>query len=174
MKTSLGLLAIAATLYVAPSLAQQPTAGAKPASPAGQDEVGRYMAALSDARRKFFAEAMNGLSAAQLKTFWEVFADFEKEKNALAATRVDAVASFAQSFGSASGLTDADVNTAVGQMTDLQKKLIDLRMKYFDIYSKKIDVKTAGRFALCDDYVATAVRLDWLTAIPFPGDEIKR
>jgi hypothetical protein len=41
-------------------------------------------------------------------------------------------------------------------------------------HSTKIDVKTAGRFALVDDYITTAMRLDLLDQIPFPGDEAER
>jgi hypothetical protein len=138
--------------------------------PSPEDEE-RYMTALSSARRKLFAESMNSLSAPQLETFWGIYADYEKDKNALAVARVEVLKKFADSFGHAEGLSDADVTAAISDMAALQKKLIDNRMKYFDILSRRIDAKTAGRFALTDDYVTTAVRLDWLNQVPFPGDE---
>ena len=160
------ILALLLARFAFDALAQQPA----PSNPSTPSDVERYTTALSASRRKLFAEAMNGLTAPQLETFWSVFGDYEKEKNELALERVKLVNTFAESFGTASGLSDADVTRAVNEMATLQKKLTDLRVKYFDIYSKRIDVKTAGRFALTDDFVSTAVRLDWLNKIPFPGD----
>ena len=68
---------------------------------------------------------------------------------------------------------DADISDAINQSADLQRKQIDLRVKYFNTRSAKIGPRAAGRFALTDDYVQTAIRLDWLNAVPFPGDEKK-
>jgi hypothetical protein len=56
--------------------------------PSPEDQE-RYMTALSSARRKLFAESMNGLSASQLETFWGVYSEYEKDKNALAVARVE-------------------------------------------------------------------------------------
>jgi hypothetical protein len=53
----------------------------------------------------------------------------------------------------------------------LQKKNTDLRLKYFGIYSKKLNGKAAARFALIDDYVTTAIRLNLLEQVPLPGEE---
>ena len=77
---------------------------------------------------------------------------------------------FADTFASSEGLSDADITEAVNGLTQLQHENIDLRQKYFGILSQRIDAKTAGRFALIDDYVATSVRLEWLNKIPSPGD----
>ena len=148
-----------------------PKASQNALSTATSEDQERYLTALSSARRKLFAEAMNNLSASQLEAFWGVYADYEKDKNALAVARVELVNKFAQSFGRAEGLSDADVTEAINEMAALQRKQIDLRLKYFIALSAKIDAKAAGRFALTDDFVQTAVRLDWLNQIPFPGDE---
>jgi uncharacterized protein (DUF433 family) len=114
---------------------------------------------------------MNDLSAAQLEAFWSIYAEYEKDKNATAAARIELVKKYVQSFDHAEGVSDADVSEAIKEAADLQKKQIDLRMKYFNTLSARIGAKAAGRFALTDDYVSTAVRLDWLNAIPFPGDQ---
>jgi len=58
-------------------------------------------------------------------------------------------------------------------MAAIQHKNIDLRVKYFDIYRARLDAKVAGRFGLVDDYITTAIRLDLLDQIPFPGDAPK-
>ena len=130
-----------------------------------------YKAALAKERRKYFADAMSGLTAPQLETFWSVFTDFEREKTALVEARVELIRSYSDAFTSAYGLSDADTTKAVHEMAALQRHLVDLREKYYDIYARRIDAKTAARFALVDDYVATSIRMDWLKQIPFPGDE---
>jgi len=175
MKKTLGVLLIAGTAMTGWAVAQQH--GAAPKAPQGNilapsaEDQERYLTALSTARRKLFAESMNSLTAPQLEAFWSIYGDYEKDKNALAVARVELVKKYVMSFGNADGLTDADVTEAIKESADLQKKQIDLRLKYFNAVAARIDAKAAGRFALTDDYVQTAVRLDWLNAIPFPGDE---
>lgn len=169
-----GIFALAA---LGPSFAQQHRATPKAEqtnmlTPSAEDTE-RYLTALSSARRKLFAESMNDLSATQLEAFWSVYTDYEKDKNALALERVERVKKFVESFGHAEGLTDADVTEAITEAAAVQKKQIDVRLKYFNTLSARIGAKAAGRFALTDDYVSTAVRLDWLNSIPFPGDKVQ-
>ena len=157
------------------TLAQEP--GAKPPAAPPRDTVAdvqgieSYTAGLSQARRKMFVDAMSGLDASQLETFWSVYADFEKDRNALAADRAAVINAFIESFGAGEGLTDADITHAVRDIASINKRSIDLRLKYFEIYARRIDVKTAGRFALLDDYVSSEIRYELLGRIPFPGDE---
>lgn len=177
MKKIVGVLLIACAAATGAAIAQQSGEAPKAQqtnmmAPSAEDQE-RYLTALSNARRKLFAESMNDLSADQLQAFWTVYADYEKDKNALAVARVELVKKYVMSFGNAEGLSDADVSEAIKEAADLQKKQIDLRLKYFNTLSARIGAKGAGRFALTDDYVQTAVRLDWLNAIPFPGDEKK-
>ena len=54
--------------------------------------ISRYKMALSDARKKLFAAGMSELTPQQLETFWSVYADFEKEQNAVTSARVDLAA----------------------------------------------------------------------------------
>src|SRR5580765_6732879 len=110
MNRPLTAILIAGTLAGAlpPTLAA--TAASKSAphvEPSGPD-VTNLTEAISTTRRKFFADAMSGLSAQQLEAFWSVYADYEKEKNQFAMARVEALKTFLNSMGSATGLTDAD------------------------------------------------------------------
>lgn len=168
----IGLGLTSTTLALAEEAAPRAAAKAPQATlnASSPEDVERYVTALSSARRKLFSEAMGGLTAPQLEAFWSVYADYEKDKNELALARVEAINKFANSFGRAEGLSDADVTEAINEMAALQRKQIDLRVKYFNTLSSRIDAKAAGRFALTDDFVQTAVRLDWLNQIPFPGD----
>ena len=145
------------------------TAPPAQASPAAKMDAEKATIAIAEARRKTFSDAMRGLPAEKLAAFWTVYADFEKEKNQIAYARVQMVDRFGEHF--ATGLSDTDIRDAVHEIATLQQKITDLRLKYFDILAEKIDVPTAGRFALTDDFISTSIRYAWLERIPFPGDE---
>ena len=42
-------------------------------------------------------------------------------------------------------------------------------MKYFGIYSQKLNPRAAGHFALIEDYITTAGRLALLDQLPLPN-----
>ena len=128
----------------------------------------RYKMALTDARRKLFASGMSDLTPQQLETFWGVYADFEKEKNAITSARLDLAKKYADNF---QNVSDAEITGLLTQSSDLQKKTVDLRMKYYAILQGKLNAHAAGRFALIDDYTTTAARLNLLNQLPIPtGD----
>ncbi|HEY1435609.1 MAG TPA: hypothetical protein VGG65_09555, partial [Thermoanaerobaculia bacterium] len=103
-----------------------------------------------------------------LEVFWGVYGDFEKEKDGLSSARVDLAKKYVDSYTS---LSDADISSLVNDSSNLQKKNIDLRMKYFGILSQKISAHAAGRFSLIDDYTTTAARLNLLNQLPIPTGE---
>ena len=68
-------------------------------------------------------------------------------------------------------MSDAEITGLLTQSSDLQKKTVDLRMKYYAILQGKLNAHAAGRFALIDDYTTTAARLNLLNQLPIPtGD----
>jgi hypothetical protein len=130
--------------------------------------ISRYKMALSDARKKLFAAGMSELTPQQLETFWSVYADFEKEQNAVTSARVDLAKKYADNF---QNLSDTDITGLVTDSANLQKKTTDLRVKYYGILKDKINAHAAGRFALIDDFTTTAGRLNLLNQLPIPtGD----
>jgi hypothetical protein len=58
------------------------------------DDIARYKVASSEARRKYFAAAMSNLTPEQLQVFWEVYPEYEKEKDAIAMARTDLAAKY--------------------------------------------------------------------------------
>jgi len=168
------VLSLAAGIAAAAAQGQQsapaPAAKPAPATAAGQEalNVARYKMALTDARRKLFAAGMSDLTPQQLEVFWGVYADFEKEKDALSGARVDLAKKYVDSYTS---LSDADIAGLVNDSSSLQKKGVDLRVKYFGILSQKLSAHAAGRFALIDDYTTTAARLNLLNQLPIPTGE---
>jgi hypothetical protein len=119
--------------------------------------------ALSKKRRELFAAGMGGLSADQQQTFWAVYADFEKERDANMAARLGLLKQYTDNFAN---LSDADVTKMVNESAAIQKQTLDLRMKYFGILSQKLNAKAAARFAHIDDYLTTLFRLGMLDNMP--------
>ena len=66
----------------------------------------------------------------------------------------------------AATLADADITKMVGESAAIQRQMLDLRMKYYDIISKKLGAKAAGRFVHIDDYLTTIGRLAMLDNMP--------
>jgi hypothetical protein len=174
MKKALVLSLLVGVAASAAAQQAQPAApaGGSTVSPGGQEalNIARYKMALTDARRKLFAAGMNELTPQQLETFWGVYADFEKEKDALTAARVDLAKKYADNF---QNVSDADITSLVTDSANLQKKGTDLRVKYYGILSQKLNAHAAGRFALIDDYTTTAARLNLLNQLPIPTGEVK-
>jgi hypothetical protein len=106
---------------------------------------------------------MGQLTPDQLKTFWGIYGDFEKEKDAIMSARLGLLKTYTDGFAT---LADADITKMVGESAALQKQLLDLRMKYFDTFSKKLGAKAAGRFVHIDDYLTTIGRLAMLDNMP--------
>jgi len=170
------VLSLAAGIAAASAQAQARCGMAQPAQ--GQPQMSgqqsqelniqRYKMAVTDARRKLFAAGMSDLTPQQLETFWGVYGDFEKEKNAITSARLDLAKKYADNF---QNVSDAEITNLLTQSSDLQKKTVDLRMKYYGILMAKLNAHAAGRFALIDDYTTTAARLNLLNQLPIPtGD----
>lgn len=119
--------------------------------------------ALSKKRRELFAAGMGGLSADQQQTFWGVYADFEKERDAVMSARLNLLKQYTENFAT---LSDADVTKMVNESAEIQKQTLAVRMKYFGIMSQKLGVKAAARFAHIDDYLTTLFRLGMLDNMP--------
>jgi hypothetical protein len=150
---------------------QQPASAQylKPVSPA-PDDLARYNLASTDARRRLFAAAMSSLTPEQLKTFWVVYADYEREKDAIAMARTDLAKKYLDMYIDEGGPEASDLAQIVDDAGELQKKNTDLRLKYFRIYSQKLNPRAAARFALIDDYETTAIRLDLFHKLPLPAN----
>ena len=164
------VLSLAAGVAAASAFGQQAQSGQGNQTSAQSQDINltRYKMALSDARKKLFASGMSELTPQQLETFWSVYADFEKEQNAVTSARVDLAKKYADNF---QNLSDTDITGLVTDSANLQKKTTDLRVKYYGILKDKINAHAAGRFALIDDFTTTAGRLNLLNQLPIPtGD----
>ena len=149
--------------------AQQPQAsgqapkGSMPELSKSDIDMAKLENALSKKRRELFAAGMGGLSADQQQTFWSVYGDFEKERDANMSARLNLLKQYTDNFAN---LSDADVVRMVNESAEIQKQTLDLRMKYFGILTQKLGAKSAARFAHIDDYLTTLFRLGMLDNMP--------
>jgi hypothetical protein len=127
-------------------------------------DMAKLEQALSTHRRELVASGMGGsLTADQMKTFWDIYADYEKEKDAIMSSRIGLLTKYTDGFAT---LTDADITKMVNESAALQKQTLDLRMKYYGTMSSKLGAKAAGRFVHIDDYITTIARLAILDNMP--------
>src|SRR5436190_14713248 len=126
-----------------PAATSTPTAAEEPEIVRADLDMAKLESALSTKRREIVSAAMGGLSADQMKTFWGIYSDFEKEKDGIMSSRLTLLKKYTDGFAT---LADADIVKMYGESTAMQKQLIDLRAKYFDILNKKLGAKAAGRF----------------------------
>jgi hypothetical protein len=167
MKKAVALvLFLAAPAYAAdptPTATSTPAASSQPELQKNDIDMAKLEQALSTKRREIIAAGMGSLTADQMKTFWTIYGDFEKEKDAIMAARLSLLAKYTDGFAT---LTDADITKMVPEMFALQKQMLDLRAKYFDAINKKLGAKAAGRFVHIDDYITTIGRLAMLDNMP--------
>jgi hypothetical protein len=167
------VLALALFLGIAAAVSAQQGAQ-KPASGGAQAQsmpelqqnsvdMAKLQHALSTKRRELVASAMGGLTADQMQTFWGIYGDFEKERDANMADRLNLLKKYTDNYAT---LTDADIVKIANESAAIQKQTLDLRMKYFGILNQKLGAKAAGRFFHIDDYLTTLFRLSMLDNIP--------
>ena len=155
-----GVVAAAAAQQAAPAPAQT---AAAPELHQGDIDMQKLNQALTKKRRELFATGMGALPADQQEKFWKIYADFEKEKDALGSQRMSLLQSYMKNFAT---LSDADIVKMANAANDIQKSSADLRMKYFGIINQQLGAKAAGRFYHIDDYLTTLTRLSILDNMP--------
>jgi hypothetical protein len=162
----LGIAAAGSAQQAGQQSAQKPASGGSSSMPELQPkdvDMAKLQHALSTKRRELVAAAMGGLSADQMQTFWGVYGDFEKERDANMADRLALLKKYNENFNT---LSDADIVKIANESAAIQKQSLDLRMKYFGILNQKLGAKAAGRFVHIDDYLTTLFRLSMLDNIP--------
>ena len=168
MKNALALIlflaAPASAAEPTPAATSTPAAATTPELQKNDIDMAKLEGALSTHRRELVAQGMGGtLTADQMKAFWDIYANFEKEKDAIMSSRIGLLQKYTEGYAT---LTDADITKMVNESATIQRQTLDLRMKYYDILSKKLGAKAAGRFAHIDDYITTITRLAVLDNMP--------
>jgi len=127
----------------------------------------RAQVALAISRRDVFQRAM-GLDDPQKDTFWNIYADYDRQRAELTDQSVRLLSDYVTSFDT---LTHEQATKMMDDAARINDKQIKLRQKYAHEISKKLDGRVGARFYQIDDYLETAIRLEVLTRIPFVGDQ---
>lgn len=152
-------------LGVSPALkAEEPTLKVVRIRPNLDMEKLHYI--LSTERKAVFERNMK-LNEQQSEVFWGVYHRYEKEKAQLEANRLRLLGTYIDKYAT---LTNDDILKIVKQSGENQRADLDLRQKYFQIYSKKLDPIAAARFMQLDDIVGMVTRLAILGNLPLIGD----
>ena len=152
-------------LGMSPALkAEEPTLKVVRIRPNLDTEKLQYI--LSTERKAVFERNMN-LNEQQSEVFWGVYHRYEKEKEQLEANRLRLLGTYIDKYAT---LTNDDILKIVKQSGENQRADLDLRQKYFQIYSKKLDPIAAARFLQLDDIVGMVTRLAILGNLPLIGD----
>jgi hypothetical protein len=135
--------------------------GAQTVTISNLDEA-TYRHAVTEERRTIFAGNLS-LGPDERERFWTVYDAYEKEREALDKERFSLLQRYAQSYA---GLSDDQAMGIVLASGRLQVSEVELRLKYAATLRKKMSGRVAARFFQIDDYVTTAMRMNFLSKIP--------
>lgn len=127
----------------------------------------QFKFALTKARREVFDSGM-ALQGAQGEAFWNVYAEFEKEKKVIDEKRT---ALLKQYVTQKDQLTDAQAVKLVNDFANVAQDDIKLRVKYTNTLAKKLPGVLAARFYQIDSYITTAMTLDLLDNMKLVGTD---
>jgi Spy/CpxP family protein refolding chaperone len=125
----------------------------------------QYMLTL--ARRNVFEGTM-GLTDEQKDAFWNVYADYDRQRAGLTDQSVQLLRSYALNYDT---LTNAQAAKMLDEAAGIAAKQVKLRRKYADRLSKQLGGRIGARFYEIDDYLNTGARLQLLDHLPFVGDQ---
>jgi hypothetical protein len=162
-KFTLALAALAlCAAFAAPSAAQdviviQPTIDAATAN----EMLGKGRKAVFEAGMK------DHLTAEQSNAFWNVYAEYEKERSALDKSTMGVIKRYADQY---STMTNEQAMALTKEALKNQAAAVKIRDKYFSKMGKVIPGIAAARFAQVDMYLQSALTADMLDNLPLFGD----
>jgi hypothetical protein len=103
------------------------------------------------------------LSPAQAAVFWPVYNDYAKELAALSNLRVKGIKEYAANYNS---LSDEKATELVNMRFDYEQKLLALKKKYFEKFSKAPTPKLAARFFQIENQLLDVIDLQVASSLP--------
>jgi len=125
----------------------------------------QFKFALTKARREVF-EAGMALTGADKDNFWNIYAEFEKEKKVLDEKRGALLKEYATKMDQ---LTNEQAVKLVNDFGATAQEEVKLRTKYTNMLAKKIPGTLAARFYQIDAYITTAMTFDLLDNMELIG-----
>jgi hypothetical protein len=104
-----------------------------------------------------------GLEAAQKSPFWAIYADYQKELDAIWDLRIANIKKYAANYDK---MTDAVADQLAVTMMDLEGRRAALRNKYYKLYKEKMGARIAARFLQVECSLASLIDLQLASEIP--------
>lgn len=127
----------------------------------------QFKFALTKARREVFDSGM-ALQGAQADAFWNMYAEFEKEKKGIDDKRTALLQEYATKKDQ---LTNEQAVRLVNDFANVAQDDVKLRVKYTNMLAKKLPGVLAARFYQIDSYITTAMTLDLLDNMKLVGTD---
>ncbi len=132
--------------------------------PTVDTEVIRF--AITAERRKVFESGMS-LAEGQKESFWDLYAGFEKERNALDKRMMRVLQDF---VGKNEALDDRASLALTHRASELEREGEALRMRYFERISADVSGRVGARFYQLDDLITSAFKVGMLSQLPLIGN----
>jgi hypothetical protein len=121
---------------------------------------------LTQSRRTVFDHGM-GLDVASKDAFWDIYAQYEAEKQSLDEKRL----AFLQDYAAkAEQLTDNQALDLARSAAGVAKKEVELRLKYTNKIGKAVGGKVGARFYQIDAYITNVLTLEVLDNMQLIGN----
>jgi hypothetical protein len=116
-----------------------------------------YRYAVTEERRNL------SLGPEERERFWTIYDEYGKAREPLDKDRFSLLQRYAQSYATLSDDQAMALALASGR---LQVSEVELRLKYAATIRRKMSGRIAPRFFQIDDYVTTAMRMNFLSGVP--------
>lgn len=126
------------------------------------DEINALRADLKADKAEIIREAMD-LKPEEEKAFWPVYKKYDGEVSTVNDQLVQLVKTYAEKFGS---INDADASDLTMKALAVQARRIDLKKKYFPIFSKATSALTAAKFFQVDYRLELLFNLKLASELP--------
>ena len=103
------------------------------------------------------------LSPEQAAAFWPVYNEYAKELSALGDLRVQGIKEYAASYNS---LSDEKATELAKMRFEYEERLLALKKKYFEKFSKALTPKLAARFFQIENQLLDVIDLQVASSLP--------
>jgi len=150
-----------ATLALALIVAALPVASfAQDATTSADEQI--LLKQIQTNRRGVYAEYLK-LTDAESKAFWPIYDEYEAKSKVLADRYLAMVNKFAEKYDT---LTDADGSEILKERLTIERKRLDLKVKYTDRIAKVLPGKKALRYAQLESRIENLTQRNIYTLIP--------
>jgi len=126
------------------------------------NEINALRSDLKTDKASIIEEAMQ-FKPEEAKAFWPVYKQYDQEMSTVNDELVQLIKTYAQKFGS---INDADARGLTTQAFSVQSRKIDVKKKYFPIFSKATSALTAAKFFQVDYRLELLFNLKLASELP--------